>query len=499
MEKVLDSVQEKVKKYLSEPKKMLINGEWVASASGKTFESINPANGQVIAAVYEAGEEDVDKAVKSAKAAFKGPWSQFSPAERSRLINKLADLIEEHQDELTYLETIDFGSIESLSRYGWVIGAAGHFRYYAGWATKLNGETMTLTTGGNKHAYSIRQPIGVCGQITSWNFPILGAAWKLAPALAAGNTSVLKPSQFTSLSTLYLGELIKEAGFPDGVVNIVTGPGSTTGEAITSHPDVEKVAFTGSTSVGKGIMRKAADTLKKVTLELGGKSPHIIFADANIEKAVQSAFLGFTMNQGQVCAAGSRVYVERSVYQEVADKLVEMAKNLKVGDPFDPTSEMGPLVSREQYDRVTNYIEIAKQEGGKILVGGKAPTDSSLADGYYLEPTIIADLNENCRAVKEEIFGPVLCILPFDDIDEVIERSNLTEYGLASGVHTRDINKAHKVINALEAGTVWVNAYYNSNSAIPLAGFKQSGIGAEMGYPGIEIYTKAKSVVIDLD
>ncbi|MBM4761685.1 aldehyde dehydrogenase family protein [Bacillus sp. B15-48] len=498
MEKVLDSVQERVKRFLSEPKKMFINGEFVASASGKTFESINPANGQVIATVYEAGQTDVDKAVAAAKAAFKGPWSKYSPAERTRLINKLADLIEEHVDELTYLETIDFGSIESLSRHGWVLGAADHFRYYAGWATKLNGETMTLTSGGNKHAYTVKQPIGVCGQITSWNFPILGAAWKLAPALAAGNTSVLKPSQFTSLTSIYLAQLIKEAGFPDGVVNIVTGPGSTTGEAITSHPDVDKVAFTGSTSVGKGIMRKAADNLKKVTLELGGKSPHIIFADADIEKAAQNAFLGFTMNQGQVCAAGSRVYVERAVYQEVTDRLVEMAKNLKVGDPFDPSSEMGPLVSKEQYDRVTNYIEIAKQEGGQVLVGGKAPAESSLADGYYLEPTIIAGLNENCRAVKEEIFGPVLVILPFDDVDEVIERGNLTEYGLASGVHTRDINKAHKVINALNAGTVWVNAYYNSNSAVPLAGFKQSGIGAEHGYPGIEIYTKTKAVVIDL-
>lgn len=499
MVKVLDSVSERLVGYLSETRKMLINGEWTAAASGKTFETVNPATGEVITTIYEAGEEEVNNAVTAARAAFKGSWSQYSPAERSQLVHRLADLMEEHQDELTYLETIDFGSVESVSRHAWVLGAADHLRYYAGWATKLNGETMSLTTGGNKHAYTIRQPVGVCGQITSWNFPLLGVAWKLGPALAAGNTVVLKPSQNTSLSTLYLGELIKEAGFPDGVVNIVTGGGRTTGEYITSHPDIDKIAFTGSTSVGKGIMRKAADTLKKVTLELGGKSPHIIFADANLEKAIEHAFMGFTMNQGEVCAAGTRLYVERPIYDEVANRLVEMANNLKVGDPFDPESEMGPLVSKEQYDRVTGYIEIAKQEGGTILAGGTEPEGDNLKNGYYVRPTIIADLDENCRAVKEEIFGPVLCILPFDEVDEVIERGNLTEYGLSSGVHTKDINKAHKIINALDAGTVWVNGYMNSNSAVPLGGFKQSGVGAEMGYPGIEIYTKTKSVVIDLD
>lgn len=497
MAKVLDSAPEQLGNYLDEPRKMLINGEWIST--DETFETINPATGKVITEIFSAGEAEVDRAVKAARTAFNGPWSKYSPAERSQLIHKLADLMEEHQDVLTYLETIDFGSIESLSRHAWVIGAANHLRYYAGWATKLNGETMSLTSGGNKHAYTVRQPVGVCGQITSWNFPILGAAWKLGPALAAGNTIVLKPSQNTSLSTLYLGELIKEAGFPDGVVNILTGSGRQTGEYITSHPDIDKLAFTGSTVVGKGIMRKAADTLKKVTLELGGKSPHIIFADANLEKAVQHAFTGFTMNQGEVCAAGTRLYVEREVYDKVVKQLVDMANNLKVGDPFDPSSEMGPLVSREQYDRVTRYIEIAKEEGGTILAGGGRPDDESLRDGYYVRPTIIADLNENCRAVNEEIFGPVLCVLPFDDVDEVIERGNLTEYGLSSGVHTKDINKAHKIINAIDAGTVWVNGYMNSDSNVPLGGFKQSGVGAEMGFPGIDIYTKSKSVVIDLD
>ena len=499
LEKLIDSVQERVNQFLSSTRKMYINGEWVPSISGKTYETINPANGQVIGKIYEGDKEDVDLAVRAARAAFKGPWSTYSPAQRSRILNKLADLIEEHVEELTYIETVDFGSIETLSRHAWVLGAAEHIRYYAGWATKLNGETINLTTGGKVHAFTKREPIGVCGQITSWNFPLLGASWKLAAPLAAGNTVILKPSQQTSLSTLYLGQLIKEAGFPDGVVNIVTGPGGTIGEAITSHPDIDKIAFTGSTSVGKGIMRKAADTLKKITLELGGKSPNIIFADADIDKAIQGAFMGIFMNQGQVCAAGSRVYVEREIYKEVTERLVDMAKNMKVGDPFDPASEMGPLVSKEQLERVKNYIEIARKEGGRILVGGKSPSDSNLSDGYYLEPTIIADLNENCTAVKEEIFGPVLCILPFDDIDEVIERGNLTEYGLAAGVYTRDVNKVYKVVNELDAGTIWVNGYMNSNSAVPLAGFKQSGVGAEMGYPGIEAYTKTKSVVIDLN
>jgi len=320
LEKLIDSVQERVNQFLSSTRKMYINGEWVSSISEKTYETINPANGQVIGKVYEGDKEDVDLAVCAARAAFKGPWSTYSPAQRSHILNKLADLIEEHVEELTYIETVDFGSIETLSRHAWVLGAAEHIRYYAGWATKLNGETINLTTGGKVHAFTKREPIGVCGQITSWNFPLLGASWKLAAPLAAGNTVILKPSQQTSLSTLYLGQLIKEAGFPDGVVNIVTGPGGTIGEAITSHPDIDKIAFTGSTSVGKGIMRKAADTLKKITLELGGKSPNIIFADADIDKAIQGAFMGIFMNQGQVCAAGSRVYVEREIYKEVPQR-----------------------------------------------------------------------------------------------------------------------------------------------------------------------------------
>lgn len=499
MNKVIETPQEYMTKFLYDTRKMFINGEWVPSLSGKVYETINPANGEVIAKIYEGDKEDVDRAVIAARTAFKGGWSTTSPATRSNLLNKLADLLESRAEEFAYLETIDGGITIKFSRYGFVPSAVAHLRYYAGWATKLTGDTIPTTSGGNIHAFTKREPIGVCGQITSWNIPLIGSVWKLAAPLAAGNTVILKPAQQTSLTTLLLGELIKEAGFPDGVVNIVTGPGGKIGEAITNHPDIDKIGFTGSTIVGKGIMRSASDTLKKITLELGGKSPNIIFADADLDKAIKGSFLGMFSNQGQVCMAGSRLYVEKSVYQEVTEKLVEMAQNMKVGDPLDPTTDMGPLISKQQLESVLNYIGTAKKEGGKVLTGGKTLHDGELAKGNYLQPTILTDLDENCTAVKEEIFGPVLCVMPFEDIDEVLERANSTEYGLASGVWTKDISKAFKVINELEAGTVWVNNYLTGDNAVPMAGYKQSGVGAEKGYPGIEAYTKTKSVIINLD
>ncbi|MCM3180461.1 aldehyde dehydrogenase family protein [Cytobacillus horneckiae] len=499
MSKLLDKYQGNVAKFLSGTKKMFINGEWVPSLSGKVYESINPANGEVIAKIYEGERRDVDRAVRAARSAFKGPWSTTSPATRSKLLNKLADLLELHSEEFAYLETLDGGITINFSRYGFVPSAIAHLRYYAGWATKLTGDTIPFANGGNVHAYTKREPIGVCGQITSWNIPLLGAIWKLAAPLAAGNTIILKPSQQTSLTTLLLGELIREAGFPDGTVNIVTGSGGVIGEAITSHPDIDKIGFTGSTVVGKGIMKNSSQTLKKITLELGGKSPNIIFADADIDKAIKGSFMGMFTNQGQVCMAGSRLYVEKKVYNQVTEKLVEMAQQMKVGNPLDQKTQMGPLVSKQHLETVKNYIETAKKEGAKVLTGGNTLQGDELAGGNYLQPTILINLDENCIAVKEEIFGPVLCIMPFEDIDEVIRRANLTEYGLASGVWTKDISKAFKVVNTLEAGTVWVNNYLKSDNAIPLTGYKQSGIGAEMGYPGIEAYTKTKSVVINLD
>ncbi|AWX56236.1 betaine-aldehyde dehydrogenase [Brevibacillus brevis] len=499
MSKVRAVPQENVATFLFDTKQMLINGEWVPSLSGKIYESINPANGEVIAKIYEGDEADVDRAVRAARAACNGPWSKTSPVERTLLLHKLADLLEQRAEEFAYLETLDGGNTITLTRHAFVPSAVAHLRYYAGWATKLTGQTIPLTSGGNFHAYTIREPLGVCGQITPWNYPLLGTVWKLAAPLAAGNTVILKPSQQTSLTTLLLGELIMEAGFPAGVVNIVTGSGRKIGEAIANHPDIDKIGFTGSTEVGKGIMRKSADTLKKITLELGGKSPNIIFADADLDKAIQGAFLGMFTNQGQICVAGTRLYVEKPVFQQVTAKLVEMAQKMKVGNPLDPATQMGPLISKEHLQTVKNYIEIAKKEGATVLTGGNILQEGELAGGNYLEPTILTDLEENCTAVKEEIFGPVLCVMPFEQIEEVIERANETEYGLAAGIWTQNLTTAHKVSNALEAGTVWVNTYLKSDNALPFGGHKQSGIGSEMGYQGIEAYTKTKSVLISLD
>lgn len=499
MSKTLGAPNQNVITFLFDTKKMFINGEWVPSVSGKIYESLNPATGEVIAKIYEGDKEDVDLAVRAARAAYIGAWSATSPADRSKLLHKLADLLESHSEDFAYLETLDGGNSINLTRHGFVPGAVAHLRYYAGWATKLTGQTIPLTSGGNFHAYTQREPLGVCGQITPWNYPLLGTVWKLAAPLAAGNTVILKPSQQTSLTTLLLGELIQEAGFPNGVVNIVTGSGRSIGEAITSHPGIDKIGFTGSTEVGKGIMKKSADTLKKITLELGGKSPNIIFADADLDKAIQGAFMGMFTNQGQICVAGTRLYVEKQVFKQVTDRLVEMAQKMKVGNPLDPTTQMGPLISKEHLQTVKKYIEIARQEGATVLTGGNILQDDNLAGGNYLEPTILTDLEENCTAVKEEIFGPVLCVMPFEHIEEVIERANLTEYGLAAGVWTQSLTTAHKVINALEAGTVWVNTYLKSDNGLPFGGFKQSGIGAEMGYQGIEAYTKTKSVLINLN
>ncbi|MGF9909728.1 aldehyde dehydrogenase family protein [Brevibacillus porteri] len=499
MSRVLSVPQENVATFLFDTKKMLINGEWVPSLSGNIYESINPANGEILAKIYEGDESDVDRAVRAARAAFKGEWSKTAPAERTKLLNKLADLLEQRAEEFAYLETLDGGNTITLTRHAFVPSAVAHLRYYAGWSTKLTGHTIPLTTGGNFHAYTTREPLGVCGQITPWNYPLLGTVWKLAAPLAAGNTVILKPSQQTSLTTLLLGELIIEAGFPPGVVNIVTGSGRKIGEAITNHPNIDKIGFTGSTEVGKGIMKKSADTLKKITLELGGKSPNIIFADADLDKAIQGAFLGMFTNQGQICVAGTRLYVEKAVYQQVTEKLIAMAQKMKVGNPLDPTTQMGPLISKEHLQTVKNYIEVAKKEGATVLTGGNILQEGELAAGNYLEPTILTDLEENCTVVKEEIFGPVLCIMPFENIEEVIERANATEYGLAAGVWTQNLAIAHKVSNALEAGTVWVNTYLKSDNALPFGGYKQSGIGTEMGYQGIEAYTKTKSVLISLN
>lgn len=491
------SVNEKVQEFLVGIKEMYIGGKWVPAVNGKVYHSINPTTNDVLAKIYEGDEKDVDLAVKAAKNAFEDGWKKTAPRERARLLNKLADLMEKSMEVLTQLDSLDYGGTLAVSG-SFVQNAVHHLRYNAGWATKLYGDTLELSGGGNIHAYTKREPLGVCGQITSWNFPALVAVWKLAGPLAAGNTVVLKPSQQTSLSTLYIGKLIEEAGFPPGVVNIVTGSGSKLGEAITSHPDIAKIGFTGSTIVGKRIMEKSANSLKKITLELGGKSPNIIFADADLNKAIPGAITAILMNTGQVCAAGSRLYVERAVYDEVKERIVEIAESFVLGDPLNPNTQMGPLVSEEQVETVERYVESARKDGATILTGGKRPNNPELANGNFYLPTIIDGLDENCQAVYEEIFGPVLCVIPFDSIEEVIERANATEYGLASGVWTTNLNTAHKMIESLNAGSVWINEYYLTDDNIPLTGFKQSGVGSELGLAGIEAYTKIKSVAIKL-
>jgi len=487
-----------VSEFLVDTKLMYINGQWVPSSANKTYYSINPATNEVIATIYEGDATDVDLAVKAARAAF-ATWKKTAPIERAAKLNKLADLVERDADIIAFIESLDYGGTIGTTRYGFVESAIKHLRYYAGYATKLYGKTLELTTGGNIHAYTKREPLGVCGQITSWNFPISGATWKIAAPVAAGNTVVLKPSQQTSLTTLYLAKLIDEAGFPPGVINVVTGSGSKLGEAITSHPDIDKIGFTGSTVVGKRIMEKSSRNLKKLTLELGGKSPNIIFADAKLDKAIQFAISAIFTNQGQVCAAGSRLYIERPVYEQVKEQLITAVRSLKVGDPFDPETKIGPLVSKEQLKTVTGYVESARQDGATIIVGGGQPTDPELAKGNYYLPTLIEGLDENCSAVAEEIFGPVLVLMPFDSLEEIVERANLTEYGLAAGVWTQNLQTAHYMIEHLEAGQVWVNGYFMNDDNIPLTGFKQSGFGSEMGQEGIEAYTKIKSVAINLD
>jgi phenylacetaldehyde dehydrogenase len=484
-----------VRAFLDEPRKMLINGKWVDSASGKTFQSFNPATGGVLAEVAEGDREDINRAVRAARAAFDGgPWRRMTPAERGRAIWKLADLIEQHADELALLETLDNGKPLTISRAVDVAASAEMFRYMAGWATKVEGSTIPVSVpyppGAQYFAYTLREPIGVVGQIIPWNFPLLMAAWKLGPALAAGCAIGLKPAEQTPLTALKLGELISEAGIPDGVVNIVPGFGETAGAALAAHPDVDKVAFTGSTEVGKIILQAAAGNLKKVSLELGGKSPNIVFKDADLEQAIPGAANAIFFNHGQCCCAGSRLYVEQSVFDRVSEGIAEQANKIKVGSGLDPATEMGPLVSDEQLSRVCGYLESGVAEGARTLVGGKKIGDS----GYFVEPTVLVDVKPQMKVVQEEIFGPVVVATPFKDPEEVLPVANDTIYGLAAGVWTRDIGKAHRLASELRAGTVWVNCYNIFDAALPFGGYKQSGWGREMGKEALELYTEVKSV-----
>ena len=477
---------------------MLIGGQWVEAASGKTFETLNPATGEVLARVAEGDAEDINRAVIAARKAFEGAaWSKMSPSQRGRLLMKLADLIEQNAEELATLETLDNGKPIRVSKGGDVPLTADHFRYFAGWATKIEGDTIPVSVP-NMFTYTLREPLGVVGQIIPWNFPMQMAAWKLAPALACGNTVVLKPAEQTPLTALRIGELIMEAGFPEGVVNIVPGYGETAGAALAAHLDVDKIAFTGSTEVGKKILQASAGNLKKVTLELGGKSPNIVFPDADLKWAAAGALNAIFFNQGQVCTAGSRLFVHKSVYDEVLTTLSDKAGKMRLGAGIEPTTEMGPLVSQQQMERVLGYIEGGKSDGARATTGGGRSPDTALTNGYFVQPTVFDGATDDMTIAREEIFGPVVVALPFEDVEEVAARANSSIYGLAAGVWTSNVKTAHKMAAALKSGVVWVNTYNQFDAAAPFGGYKQSGYGREMGHAVLDAYTQVKTVWLSL-
>jgi len=487
-----------VEEFIGAPRQMFINGQWSQAASGKTFDTPNPATGETLARVAEGDAEDINRAVKAARKAFEeGPWSRMTPSERGRIIWRIGDLILAHTDELAQLESLDNGKPFVIARAADVPLAADLFHYMAGWATKIEGNTINISVpympGANFHSYTLREPVGVVGQIIPWNFPLLMAAWKLGPALAAGNCVVLKPAEQTPLSALKLAELIAEAGVPEGVVNVVTGFGETAGAALAAHDDVDKVAFTGSTEVGKLIVAAAAGNLKKVTLELGGKSPNIVFDDAD-PAAIEGAASAIFFNHGQCCVAGSRLFVQQSRFDEVVDGVAEIAKSIKLGSGLDEGTQMGPLVSDEQFRRVTGYLESGKEDGATAVTGGGRFGDR----GYFVEPTVLTNTHPSMKIVREEIFGPVVVAAPFSDLDEIAAAANDTEYGLGAGIWTKDISKAHALAKKIRAGTVWINCYNVFDASLPFGGYKQSGWGREMGHEALEAYTEVKAVTAQL-
>ena len=493
-------VSSKVSAWLERPKHNFINGQWIPAASGKTFDSLNPADGSLLARVPDSDREDVDRAVQSARRAFEhGVWRRMTPSERGKLLWRVGDLLLEHAEEFAELESLDNGKPRTVARVADVPLAADLFHYMAGWATKIEGNTIPISVpyapGARFHAFTVREPVGIVGQIIPWNFPLLMAAWKLGPALASGNCVVLKPAEQTPLSALRLGELLLKAGLPEGVVNIVTGYGESAGAALAAHEDVDKVAFTGSTEVGKLIVRAAAGNLKKVSLELGGKSPNIVFKDAaDLEAAIQGAANAIFFNHGQCCCAGSRLLVEKAVFDEVVAGVAKAAKKIKVGSGLAPDTQMGPLVSEEQLNRVTRYLDQGRQEGACYVAGGRRLGEQ----GYFVQPTVATDVNPKMSIVQEEIFGPVVVAEPFTRLEEVIPRANATPYGLAAGVWTNDIAKAHRVAAELKAGTVWINCYNVFDAALPFGGYKQSGWGREMGHEAVQLYTETKAVVMNI-
>jgi len=477
-------------------KQLLIDNVWRDASGGKTMDVVNPATEEVIATVASADKNDVDDAVKAARAALNGPWGKMSARERGRLVSKLADRLMEKADEVARLETLHNGKPIFESRQIEIPAAAECFEYYAGWADKIMGETIPVK--GNYLTYTLREPLGVVAAIVPWNFPLLLAAWKVAPALACGNVVILKPASQTPLTAIALGEIAVEVGLPPGVLNVITGPGSSVGQAIVEHPGIDKIAFTGDTSTGKGIMRAAAETLKKITLELGGKSPNIVLADADIDAALRGATTGIFYGKGEVCAAGSRLLVDSSIKNEFMDKLAARAKKMVAGDPLDPKTRYGALASKKQLETVQRYVEIAKKEGATLVAGGER-ADIGTGKGYFFQPTVFDNVAPDATISREEIFGPVLATIAFADLDEAIARANESQYGLAAAVWTRDVKKAHYVARKLQAGTVWINTYNVYDTAAPFGGYKASGFGREMSSHALEHYTQVKSVWVDLN
>jgi aldehyde dehydrogenase (NAD+) len=476
-------------------KRMLIDRKWVASASGKTFDSINPATGEVLATVAEGDAEDINRAVAAARRAFEGPWSQFKPYKRQMILLKLANLVEQHLDELSLLDTLDMDAPISRTM-GNRQRALGMLRYYAGMATMIHGETIENSLPGKIFSYTLKEPVGVVGAIIPWNSPLTATIWKVGPVLATGCTVVLKPAEEAPLTSLRFGELLLEAGIPEGVVNIVPGYGETAGAALAAHSDIDKIAFTGSHLTGQKIIQASAGNLKRVSLELGGKSPDVVFADADLEAAVPGASMPVFTNSGQICSAGTRLFVERRIYDEFVGRAADFAKRLKVGNGLNPEIQIGPLVSEQQLERVTGYLASGKSEGARPVVGGERLTEGELGKGYFVPPTIFADVRDDMRIAQEEIFGPVISTLPFTDIDEIARRANATNFGLGSGVWTRDVNKAHRLAKAIRAGSVWVNCYQAMDPAVPFGGYKMSGYGRESGLQQFDEYLNVKAVWI---
>ncbi|HVW76565.1 MAG TPA: aldehyde dehydrogenase family protein [Alloacidobacterium sp.] len=487
----------KTSDFISQAHRMFVDGKFVQAASGKTLPVYNPATGEVMAHVPEAEAEDVDRAVKAARRAFDdGPWTKMSPSQRGRLMLKLADLMEQHLEEFAEIESMDNGKPLSVARVADVPLAIDLFRYMAGWATKIMGHTFPISFPGEYLSYTLREPIGVVGQIIPWNFPLLMAAWKLGPALATGCTVVLKLAEQTPLSGLRLAELIHEAGFPDGVVNVLTGYGEGAGAPLAAHDLVDKVAFTGSTEVGRLIVHAAAGNLKKVTLELGGKSPAIIFPDADLEKAIPGTASAIFFNHGQCCCAGSRLFAHESIFDKVVEGVSDIASKIRVGNGLDPQTQMGPLVSEEQFQKVTGYIDSGLKEGATATAGGRKAADK----GYFVQPTVLTRTNPEMKVVREEIFGPVVCAIPYSDadLDRIAKEANDTPYGLAASIWTRDISTANKMARRIRSGTVWINCHNVFDAALPFGGYKQSGWGREMGAEVLNNYTEVKAVTTAL-